>query len=54
MYKPRPIDTGGLQLPDEFLPLIEKLAEHTHDIWAAGRISEGWVLGEVRSAPATA
>lgn len=45
MYKPKPIDTSDVTLPEELLSLTEKIAENVHDVWAAGRISEGWVYG---------
>jgi len=48
MYKPNPIDTSDIVLPDELLELTEKLAENVHDNWSAGRIAEGWTYGKVR------
>ena len=48
MYKPNPIDTSGIQLPDELLELTEKIAENVHENWSLGRISEGWTYGAVR------
>ncbi len=48
MYTPKPIDTNDVTLPDELLSLTEKIAENVHDVWAAGRISEGWVLGDTK------
>lgn len=34
MYKPRPIDTSNIELPDEIVQLTEQLAENNHDLWA--------------------
>lgn len=48
MYKPAPIDTSSIVLPPEILELTEKIAENVHDVWAQGRIAEGWVLGETK------
>ena len=48
MYKPEPIDTSDIQLNEELLALTEKLAKNTHEVWAAGRIAEGWSYGEKR------
>ena len=48
MYCPKPIDTSEVKLPDEMLALTEKIAENVHDVWAKGRISEGWTYGEVK------
>lgn len=47
-YTPEPINTSGIVLPEELVALGEKIAKNTHDVWAAGRIKEGWVYGEVR------
>lgn len=49
MYKPEPIDTKDIKLPDELLELTEKIAENVHDIWALGRISDGWIYGQQRN-----
>ena len=48
MYTPKPINTDDVELSEELLKLTEKLAENTHEVWAAGRISEGWSYGEER------
>ena len=50
MYHPNPIDTTGIALPEELLALTERIAENVHDIWAAGRIAEGWTYGPVKDA----
>ncbi len=49
-YNPKPIDTNGIELPAELLALTELIAENVHDVWAAGRIAEGWVYGEKKDA----
>lgn len=48
MYVPRPIDTSEVSVPNGFEKLIERIAENTHDVWAEGRIREGWTYGPVR------
>jgi len=48
MYKPEPIDTSDVVLSDDLIELTEKIASNVHDVWAKGRISEGWKYGEVR------
>lgn len=48
MYTPKPIDTKDITLPEELTALSEKIAENVHDVWAVGRISEGWTYGEVK------
>ena len=47
-YEPKPVNTGDVILNEDILNLAEKLAKNTHDIWAIGRISEGWIYGTVR------
>ncbi len=48
MYIPKPVDTSEIQLPDNLVALTEEIAENVHDIWAQGRIAEGWTYGEKR------
>ena len=48
MYNPKPINTNHIVLSDDLIRLTEKLAENTHDVWAAGRIAQGWTYGEQR------
>ncbi len=52
MYQPKPIDTSDVVLDDELLQLTELIAENVHDVWAVGRIKEGWVYGEEKNAEA--
>ncbi len=47
-YTPKPIDTTDIKLSAELLELTEKIAENVHDVWAVGRIAEGWTYGPVR------
>jgi hypothetical protein len=47
-YEPRPIATGDVKLPSVLLELTEELARNAHDLWAAGRIKEGWTWGPAR------
>ena len=48
MYIPKPIDTSTIILPDDLIALTEKIAENVHEVWAQGRISQGWTYGEQR------
>lgn len=48
MYSPKPIDTSAVTLSAELLQLTEQLAENAHDVWAVGRMEEGWTWGEQR------
>ncbi|MDE6380079.1 MAG: Ryanodine receptor Ryr [Muribaculaceae bacterium] len=47
-YTPRPVDTTGVDLPAELLPLVEDMAKNVHEVWAQNRINEGWTYGPVR------
>lgn len=49
MYTPKPINTDGVELPQELLALSEKIAENVHENWARSRLAEGWTYGEVRN-----
>ena len=48
MYNPSPINTDKIKLNKEILELSEILAKNTHEVWAKGRIDEGWTYGEKR------
>jgi len=47
-YVPEPLDTSSVELPVSLQRLLERLAENTHDVWAATRISQGWSFGTLR------
>ena len=47
-YEPRPIDTSKIVLGPELVELTEYLARNTHEVWARGRIAEGWRYGPQR------
>ena len=44
----KPVDNSGIELSKELEPLIEWLAENNHELWAKGRVAEGWKLGPRR------
>ncbi|WKY11480.1 hypothetical protein Q1695_003218 [Nippostrongylus brasiliensis] len=44
-YKPQPLDTHEITLPDELNTLIEALARNTHNVWAKEKIKRGWTFG---------
>lgn len=48
MYKPEPIDTSDVMLDKDLLELSEKIAANVHDVWAKGRVEQGWTYGEKR------
>lgn len=47
-YTPRPLDTSAVTLTPDVRALTERLAEHTHDVWALGRLAQGWRYGPTR------
>ncbi len=48
MYTPKPIDTSNVELSQDLFELTERIAENVHEVWAEGRISQGWTYGEHR------
>lgn len=48
-YNPKPIDTSAINLPQDLMDLGEQIAKNVHDVWAAGRIKDGWTYGPVRN-----
>lgn len=47
-YSPSPIDTTNITLSDDLSDLTEAMARNVHEVWAAGRIKEGWTFGTIR------
>lgn len=47
-YSPAPLDTSDVDLPNTLTELTESLAKNVHEVWAAGRIADGWKYGSVR------
>ena len=48
-YIPAPVDTSCVDLPQALDELTENMARNVHEIWAAGRIAEGWSYGPQRN-----
>lgn len=44
-YVPQPADTSDIQLPDDLVALGEEMARNVHEVWASGRIADGWTKG---------
>lgn len=47
-YTPHPVDLGDIELTPQLEQLREAIAENAHEVWAAGRIKEGWTYGPER------
>ena len=48
MYNPKPINTSNIILNTDIVGLIELIARNTHNVWAVGRIDEGWKYGPIK------
>ena len=48
-YTPQPIDTTGVELPEELEMLVEQMSKNVHEVWAETRIQQGWTYGEQRN-----
>lgn len=47
-FTPHPVDLEGIELTPQLEQLREAIAENAHEVWAAGRIKEGWTYGPQR------
>lgn len=47
-YAPHPVDLGDIELTPQLEQLREAIAENAHEVWAVGRIKEGWTYGPER------
>lgn len=49
-YRPEPMDVSDVRLPESLMPLIDRIARNTHEIWAYNRQQESppWVYGQKR------
>jgi len=48
-YQPTPLDNSHIELGAQLKELIEFLARNNHDLWAKGRMEEGWSWGPQRN-----
>ena len=48
-YIPQPIDTEGVELPEELGVLVEQMSKNVHEVWSETRIQQGWTYGELRN-----
>lgn len=48
-YTPQPIDTTGVELPEELEQLVEQMSKNVHEVWSETRIQQGWTYGEQRN-----
>mgnify|MGYP002519248569 CR=1 FL=1 len=48
-YRPAPMDTSDVQLPEELNELIEQMSKNVHEVWAQNRMDQGWTYGDSRN-----
>lgn len=48
-YNPQPIDTHDVVLPETITALAEQIARNVHEVWAVGRMKDGWSYGAERN-----
>lgn len=39
-YKPTPVDTQCIELPEELNSLVEEMSKNVHEVWAQTRITQ--------------
>lgn len=47
-YQPAPLATAHIELSPTILELTEQLAQNIHEVWAQGRMADGWRYGPQR------
>lgn len=47
-YIPAPADASAISIGPELEGLVEEMARNVHEVWAEGRMREGWRYGPVR------
>lgn len=48
-YTPSPLNTEDISLSNNLTELTEAMAKNVHEVWALGRVKEGWKYGETRN-----
>ncbi len=46
-YIPHPIDTSNISVPLGVLEVAEILSRNTHEVWASGKIRDGYTYGNI-------
>ncbi len=47
-YVPKPADTSDVRFPEGMEELMEIVAKNVHEVWAQGRMKDGWTYSEER------
>ena len=45
-YSPKPMQTDDIILSKELTAVIEEISMNIHEVWAVGRMNQGWQYGE--------
>lgn len=48
IYKPKPVDTRDVIVPEELMELVEEMSRNVHEVWAKSRMEQGWKWGPQR------
>ena len=48
VYRPEPVDTSDVTVPEELMELVEEMSRNVHEVWAKSRMDQGWTWGEQR------
>ena len=48
-YEPKPVDLSDIEIPEDLVELTEQIAKNVHEVWATGRLKDGWVYGPMRN-----
>ena len=48
VYRPEPVDTSDVTVPEELMELVEEMSRNVHEVWARSRMGQGWTWGEQR------
>ena len=48
VYRPEPVDTSDVTVPEELMELVEEMSRNVHEVWAKSRMDQGWTWGKQR------
>ena len=48
VYRPEPVDTSDVIVPEELMGLVEEMSRNVHEVWAKSRMDQGWSWGPQR------
>ncbi len=48
VYRPEPMDTSDVVVPQELMELVEEMSRNVHEVWSKNRMDQGWTWGPQR------